>query len=412
MNGFPDMHITDQLEEMFLGISSNKVRSGLTMLGIVIGIASVIAMLGIGQGSKAQIEQNIQSIGSNLLMVMPGAQRGAGVFVSSGRGSASTLTRDDAEALRVIEGVLAVAPESSRRYQVTGSGNNTNTSIVGTTTDYPSVRNVSVDEGVFFSSQQNISRSKVAVIGPSVRDDLFGEGVSPIGKKIRINGLEFTIIGMTKEKGGSGMSNQDDMIFVPISTMETYLSGSESVSTISIQAETQEAMASVKESITELLLQRHKISDSTSADFNIMNQSDIVSAASSVTQTFTILLASIAGISLLVGGIGIMNMMLTAVTERTREIGLRQAIGARGSEIVVQFLGESILLTFFGGALGVILGYIISKIVGTLMNLTTVVSWESIALATGVSIGIGLIFGYYPAKRASRLNPIDALRYE
>lgn len=395
-----------------LGISSNKVRSGLTMLGIVIGIASVIAMLGIGQGSKAQIQQNIQSIGSNLLMVMPGAQRGAGMFVSSGRGSASTLKIDDATAIRSVEGVAAVAPESSRRYQVTGSGNNTNTSVVGTTPDYPSVRNVSVEDGVFFSVQQNTSRSKVAVVGPSVRDDLFGEGSTAVGKKIRINGMEFTIIGMTKEKGGSGMSNQDDMIFIPIATMQTYLSGSESVSTISIQAIDQKSMDSVKAAVTELLLQRHKISDAASADFNIMNQSDIVSAASSVTQTFTVLLASIAGISLLVGGIGIMNMMLTAVTERTREIGLRQAIGAKGSEIVMQFLGESILLTFFGGILGVVLGYAISKLIGALMSLTTVISWGSVGLAAGVSIGIGIVFGYYPAKRASKLNPIDALRYE
>lgn len=407
------MRYSDQMEEMILGISSNKVRSGLTMLGIVIGIASVIAMLGIGQGSKAQIQESIQSIGSNLLMVMPGAQRGAGMFVSSGRGSASTLKKSDAEAIKAIEGVQAVAAESSQRYQITASGNNTNTSVVGTTAAYLSVRNVGVEEGVFFSDAQSASRSKVAVLGPSVRDDLFGEdATSVVGKKIRIKGLEFTIIGITKEKGGSGMSNQDDMIFVPLGTMETYLSGSDSVSTISIQAIDQERMSIVKESVTELLLQRHKISDPASADFNIMNQSDIVSAASGTMQTLTILLASIAGISLLVGGIGIMNMMLTAVTERTREIGLRQAIGAKGSEIVVQFLGESMLLTFFGGILGVALGYAISEIVGLVLSMTTIVSWGSIGLATGVSIGIGLVFGYYPAKRASRLNPIDALRYE
>lgn len=407
------MHYSDQIEEMFLGISSNKVRSGLTMLGIVIGIASVIAMLGIGQGSKAQIQENIQSLGSNLLMVMPGAQRGAGTFVNSGRGSASTLKTTDAEAIKAVEGVQAVAPESSQRYQLTASGNNTNTSVVGTASAYLTVRNLTVDEGVFFTDAQSASKSKVVVLGPSVRDDLFGEGAtSVVGKKIRIKSLEFTVIGVTKAKGGSGMSNQDDMIFVPLGTMQTYLSGSDTVSTISIQASNQEVMISVKESVTELLLQRHKISDATLADFNIMNQSDIVSAASSMTQTLTILLASIAGISLLVGGIGIMNMMLTAVTERTREIGLRQAIGAKGSEIVIQFLGESMLLTFFGGILGVALGYGISQIVGLIMSMTTLVSWGSIGLATGVSVGIGLVFGYYPAKRASRLNPIDALRYE
>lgn len=397
---------------MFLGISSNKVRSGLTMLGIVIGIASVIAMLGVGQGSKDSIQASIQSIGSNLLMVQPGAQRGAGQFVSSGRGSASTLKIEDADAIKSLAGVQAVDPEESQRYQITASGKNTNTSVIGSTSAYPAVRSITVDTGVFFTDAQNASRSKVAVIGPTTRDDLFGEGVSAIGKKIRIKGLEFTVIGVTVAKGGSGFSNQDDTIFIPISTMQTYLSGSETVSTVSIQAISQDVMEEVKQSVTDLLLKRHKITNPTLADFSILNQSDIVSAASSTTQTFTILLASIAGISLLVGGIGIMNMMLTAVTERTREIGLRQSIGAKGSEIVTQFLGEAILLTFFGGALGVALGYGISKVIGLLMNMTTSVSWSAIGLATGVSIVIGLVFGYYPAKRASRLNPIDALRYE
>lgn len=406
------MQFQDQFEEMVLGISSNKVRSGLTMLGIVIGIASVIAMLGVGQGSKAQIQENIQSIGSNLLMVMPGAQRGAGTFVSSGRGSASTLTKDDAEAIQELDGVKNVAPEASGRYQIAADGNNTNTSVLGTTPAYLAVRNVSVEDGVFFSQIQVTSRAKVAVLGPTVRDDLFGEGVDAVGKKVRINGMQFTVIGVTKEKGGSGMSNQDDMIFIPINTMQTYLSGSESVGTISIEAESQEEMESVKASLTALLLDRHKIKDPTSPDFNIMNQSDIVSAASSVTQTMTILLASIAGISLLVGGIGIMNMMLTAVTERTREIGLRQAIGAKGSEIVVQFLGEAMLLTLVGGVAGIGLGVLASKIYGMIASTTTVVSWGAIVMATSVSVGIGLVFGYYPAKRASRLNPIDALRYE
>lgn len=406
------MQFQDQFEEMVLGISSNKVRSGLTMLGIVIGIASVIAMLGVGQGSKAQIQENIQSIGSNLLLVMPGAQRGAGTFVSSGRGSASTLKKDDADAIEDIEGVKNVAPESTSRYQITADGNNTNTSVLGTTPAYLSVRNVEVEDGVFFSQAQVTSRAKVAVLGPTVRDDLFGEDGDAVGKKVRMNGMQFTVIGVTKEKGGSGMSNQDDMIFVPISTMQTYLTGSESVGTISIEAESQEVMDSVKESLTELLLERHDIKDPASPDFNIMNQSDIVSAASSVTQTMTVLLASIAGISLLVGGIGIMNMMLTAVTERTREIGLRQAIGAKGSEIVVQFLGEAMLLTLFGGVVGIGLGVLASKIYGMVASTTTVVSWGAIIMATSVSVGIGLVFGYYPAKRASRLNPIEALRYE
>lgn len=402
----------DLLEEIYLGVTANKIRSGLTMLGIVIGIASVIAMISIGQGSKAQVETNIQSIGSNLLLVMPGAQRGGGAMVSSGRGSAQTLTLDDADALKTVEGVAAVAPEVSGRYQVTAKGTNTNTSIMGTTPSYLEVRNVSVESGSFFSDTQAVSRAKVAVLGPTTRDDLFGEGADPIGQKIRIKGIDFTIIGVTKAKGGSGFSNQDDIIYIPVSTASTFLSGTEYAGTISVKAENQETMTDTQSAITAELLERHKISDPVAADFSIMNQSDIVSAASSVTDTFTVLLASIAGISLLVGGIGIMNMMLTTVTERTREIGLRQAIGAERTEIVWQFLGESILLTVFGGVIGILLGYGASKAVSVLMTTPTVVSWSSVLLAFGVSAGIGLVFGFYPARRAAALHPIEALRHE
>jgi putative ABC transport system permease protein len=406
------MKTMDLLEEIYLGVTANKIRSGLTMLGIVIGIASVIAMISIGQGSKAQVETNIQSIGSNLLLVMPGAQRGGGAMVSSGRGSAQTLTLDDADALKTVEGVAAVAPEVSGRYQVTAKGTNTNTSIMGTTPSYLEVRNVSVESGSFFSDTQAVSRAKVAVLGPTTRDDLFGEGADPIGQKIRIKGIDFTIIGVTKAKGGSGFSNQDDIIYIPVSTASTFLSGTEYAGTISVKAENQETMTDTQSAITAELLERHKISDPVAADFSIMNQSDIVSAASSVTDTFTVLLASIAGISLLVGGIGIMNMMLTTVTERTREIGLRQAIGAERTEIVWQFLGESILLTVFGGVIGILLGYGASKAVSVLMTTPTVVSWSSVLLAFGVSAGIGLVFGFYPARRAAALHPIEALRHE
>jgi len=384
----------------------------LTMLGIVIGIASVIAMVSIGQGAKSQIESNIESIGSNLLMIMPGAQRGAGSFVSSGRGSATTLTLDDAEALTDAEYIGAVAPESSRRYQVTAGSNNTNTQITGTTSAYTDVRNVTVELGTFFTDAQEQSRSKVAVLGPTTRDDLFGEGSSPIGEKIRVNGINFTVVGVTESKGGSGFSNQDDVIYIPVATMSTYLAGSDSVSTISVKAVDQASMALAQESVTEMLLRRHKISDPMLADFSVMNQSDIVSMASSVTDTFTMLLASIAGISLLVGGIGIMNMMLTTVTERTREIGLRQAIGAQKAEIVTQFLGEAILLTLIGGLVGILLGYGAAKGISAFSGTATSVSWTSVGLAAGVSIAIGLIFGYYPARRAAQLNPIQALRYE
>lgn len=404
--------LSDLIEEVYLGVSANKVRSGLTMLGIVIGIASVIAMLSIGQGAKAQIESNIQSIGSNLLLVMPGAQRGAGIAVSAGRGSAQTLTREDAEAIKTVLGVKAVAPESSRRYQVTANGKNTNTQVIGTTPEYISVRNGSISLGTFLTDSHVRSRNKVAVIGPTTRDDLFGEGANPVGSRVRINGIEFTVIGVTTAKGGSGFSNQDDMVFVPISSLNTFLTGTETVSTIGVQAVDQTSMSLAQEGITTLLLDRHNIPSPERADFSVLNQSDLVSAASSVTDTFTVLLASIAGISLLVGGIGIMNMMLTTVTERTREIGLRQAIGAEKTEIIGQFLGEAVLLTVLGGTLGILLGYGISKGISSIMQTPTIVAWSSVALAFGVSAGIGLVFGFYPAQRAARLNPIQALRYE
>ncbi len=402
----------DLFEEIYLGVSSNKIRSGLTMLGIVIGIGSVIAMLSVGQGAKAQIEANIQSIGSNLLLVMPGAQRGVGTAVNTGRGSSQTLTSEDAEAVKTLPNVAAIAPELSRRYQVTARGKNTNTQIVGTGPGYLQVRNVTMDLGSFFSENQVTSRAKVAVLGPTTRDDLFGVDSTPIGQSIRVNGVDFTVIGITKAKGGSGFANQDDTIFVPLSSMQVFLSGGRFVSTISIQAQDQRSMTSIQEAVTSLLLDRHNISNPLQADFSVLNQSDLVSAASSITDTFTTLLASIAGISLLVGGIGIMNMMLTTVTERTREIGLRQAIGAEKQAIVGQFLGEAVLLTVLGGLIGVILGYGASQLISRLAQTPTTVSGSSVALAFSVSALIGLVFGFYPAQRAAKLNPIEALRFE
>ena len=407
------MRISDTLQETYVALSANKVRSGLTMLGIVIGISSVIAMVAMGQGAQSCIKANIQAFGSNLVMVMPGAQRGPGFQVSAGRGSARTLTQGDADA--IAQGVVlasAVAPELSGRYQVTAKGANTNTSVVGTVSAYPQVRNVQVETGSFITDQNVQSLSKVAVLGPTTRDDLFGEGAEAIGQAIRIKNIEFKVIGITKEKGGTGFGSQDDTIFVPLSSAQRFLAGETYVSTISVQAQDEEFMTTIQQEITDLLLTRHTITDPQLADFNVLNQADIVATASSITETFTILLGAVAGISLLVGGIGIMNMMLTTVTERTKEIGLRKAIGAKRRDISMQFLAEAVALTFIGGVAGVALGWVVSWGFTYLGVLQTTVTASSVLLAFGVSAGIGVVFGYYPARRASRLNPIEALRYE
>lgn len=406
------MFIRDLLKESFSAIFINKARSGLTILGIVVGIGSVVALVSIGQGTKVSIEESIQSIGSNLLTVYPGMQRGAGVQVSAGRGSAQTLTQEDAEAIAEISFVKAVSPEISRRYQVTAKGTNTNTSVVGVTPFYLQVKNLEIESGAFISEQNIKKLSKVAVLGPTTRDDLFGEDSNPLGQKIRINKIDFTVVGITKSKGGTGFQSQDDIIFIPLSTAQRYLSGGEYVSSISVEIQDEKFMSDAETAITNLLLERHNISDPQLADFSIMNQADVLETMTSVSNTMTIFLGAIAGISLLVGGIGIMNMMLTTVTERTREIGLRKALGAKSREINVQFLTESIFLTLIGGIIGVIFGWIVSLGINKFANITTSVSTWSIILAVGVSALVGIVFGYYPARRAARLNPIEALRYE
>lgn len=409
------MTLNDTLQETYTALSANKVRSGLTILGIVIGISSVIAMVSIGTGASNSISSSINSLGSNLLQISPGAQRTAGGFgASQGRGGAKTLTQADADAVSAqVTGVSAVASEVSGRYQITAKGTNTNTTVNGVTSTYPEIRNIEVAEGAFISDTQNNSASKVAVLGPTTRDDLFGENAEGVvGQSIRIKGMEFKVIGVTVAKGGSGFSNADDIIYIPTKSAQRFLSGDQYLTSIDVQTTDAEVMTQVQADVTALLLDRHNISDATQADFSVLNQADLLSSASSITSTLTYLLAAIGGISLLVGGIGIMNMMLTTVTERTREIGLRKAIGARKSDISKQFLIEAIVLTLIGGTIGIALGWLISFGVNLTGLVATSVSLSSIVIAFGVSALIGIVFGYYPARRAAGLNPIEALRYE
>ncbi len=408
------MLLSDLFQETYFALSANKSRSVLTILGIVIGIGSVIAMISIGQGAAANISANIESLGSNLLVVMPGSRGDVGSMVRGGMGSATTLTLEDSEVIKEqVAYAEEVAPTVSSRKQVkTTKGANTNTSIYGVDESYVRVKNIGIETGSNINDTQVTKISKVAVLGPVTRDDLFGEGVDPTGQKIRIENLEFTVIGVTVAKGGTGFSSSDDLIYVPISTAQRYLTGSDSVSNINIQVEEEKLMTVAQEQITNLLLVRHKITDATQADFSIMNQADTISTMTSVTDTLTLLLGAIAGISLLVGGIGIMNMMLTTVTERTREIGLRKSLGAKGKDISSQFLAESVALTFIGGIIGIIFGWLAAFLITKFSGTTTSVTGFSVVLAFGVSAAIGIIFGYYPARRAAKLNPIDALRYE
>ncbi|MBI2644764.1 ABC transporter permease [Candidatus Uhrbacteria bacterium] len=403
------MLINDIFQETYISLSGNKVRSSLTILGIVIGISSVIAMISIGEGAKVSIRSSIEGLGSNLLMIMPGVvQPGRGI-VSSGRGSAQTLKNEDADVLREISGIAEISPESSRRFQVTApTGNNTNTTIMGATPVYLSVRNISMADGSFLTEAHMRSLARSAVLGATVAKDLFGDSEA-MGKTIRISKMNFMVIGVLSAKGGAGFSGPDDMIFIPLTTMQKILSGADYLSSIAISVQNKDEMNTVRDAATDSLVLKHRVSE---PDFSIISQEDILGTLTQVVNTFTLFLAAIAGISLLVGGIGIMNMMLTNVTERTKEIGLRKAIGAKRKDITQQFLAESIALTFIGGLIGVFLGAVISYGVNRLGIIQSQVSVPSIFLAFGVSAAIGIIFGYYPAQRAAKLDPITALRYE
>lgn len=394
-------------------LSINKLRTGLAILGIVIGIGSVIALISLGQSSQKAVENQIQSLGSNILTVQPGSMSSGGIRGAAGGGT--TLTNADAEAIKSatsLATVSRVSPEYSGRGQVTAGRNNTNTQITGVEPQYADMRKVTLSSGTFIAGSHISALSKVAVLGPTVASDLFGEGIYPLGQAIRINGQTLTVIGITASKGGTGFTNPDNAVYVPLSTAQKILFGANHLSSIAIEAKSADVMTDAQNEVGYFLLNRHRISDPASADFMILSQNDILSTVSQVTGTFTTLLGGIAAISLLVGGIGIMNIMLVTVTERTREIGLRKALGATKKIVITQFLTEAILLTIIGGFAGMLLGIAISYALTKVMNVPFTVSPYAVMLAIGVSGAIGILFGWYPARKAAELQPIEALRYE
>ncbi len=414
------MELSELFSTSFEALSLNKTRTALSVLGIVIGIASVIALMALGQGSQKAISDQIEALGSNLLTVMPGAQVTRGI--QSRMGSGTTLTYDDAKALASSSqttAVEAVSAELVSSAQVVAGRANTNTTITGVMPAYAQIKKMEMGSGVFISKRDLDSQTKVAVLGPQTVSDLFGEGLpagrqgaDPIGESIRINNINFKIVGVTESKGGGGFFNQDDVVFIPLTTAQKQVFGQEHVNTISIAAKSEELMEQARNEVGYLLLTLHKLSDPEQADFSIMSQEDIIGAMTEVTSTFTALLSGIAAISLLVGGIGIMNIMLVTVVERTREIGLRKALGAKRKDIISQFLVESVILTGVGGLLGVVLGTLISLVLVKMMSIPWTFSLNSYLLATSVSAVIGIVFGFYPAYKASNLSPIEALRYE
>ncbi len=389
----------------------NPMRSGLTMLGIIIGVAAVIAMVAIGTGAKEQVASSIAQIGQNTVMVMSGTGSRGGV--RGGWGSAPTLTRQDYEAIRKeIPGVIRATPDVRKNAQVMAGNQNVNTTINGAGEDYVDIRAWEFLEGGNFTAADVRGSSKVAILGQTVATNLFGDA-SPVGQIVRIQNAPYVVVGMLKPKGMSMMgSDQDDVVLVPWSSAMVRLTGGDSFRAITVQVESADQVETVMEELSALLRQRHRIRAGAEDDFHVRSQQEIMEMATSTAQTMTMLLAAIAGVSLLVGGIGIMNIMLVSVTERTREIGVRMAVGARGSDILLQFLVEAVVLSVGGGLIGIGLGVGIAQIVSAKVGWNTLVSADSVALAFAFSAAIGIFFGFYPARKAAGLDPIEALRYE
>ena len=395
----------------FSALMANKMRSLLTMLGIIIGVGAVIAMVSIGMGVRNNIQQSIASLGSNMLIVMPGAENRTGV--RGGAGSKTTLEDEDADAIKAkIGGIDNVSAMVSGSYQVVFGNSNWKTSVQGVSPDYMDIRSLEVESGIFITEHDMVKRNRVAVIGSTVSENLFG-GSNPVGQNIRINNQPFKIIGVLKKKGQSSMGqDQDDVIIVPMTTAQERMLGINYIHSINVQVSSPDIMDEVQEDIETLLRQRHHIAKGQEDDFNVRNLTSLMETMDSTTAMITMLLGAVAGISLLVGGIGIMNIMMVSVTERTREIGIRKALGATFRNIMMQFLIESVVIGIIGGVIGIFMGCTLSIAVAEFFNFNTVITLLPIAVSFSFAVGTGLFFGIYPARKAAKLDPIEALRYE
>ena len=405
------MLFTELLKMAWRSLGANKLRTFLTMLGVIIGVTSVIALVSVGMGVKKNVLDNISRLGSNMLIISPGSANRGGMRGAAG--SVITLTYDDAEAIKnKIKNVDHVSPTVQGSYQVVYGHENWNTTVTGVIPEYVAIQSLEIKSGLFFSEHDVDVRNRVAVIGPTVAANLF-ESVNPVGKKIRIGNAPYTIIGVLESKGqSSGGMDQDDVVLIPLTTAQERLIGITYVRSINVQVSDADKMDEVQSNIEKLLRQRHRIRAGAEDDFNVRNLTSLMEMMNSSATMITLLLGAIAGISLIVGGVGIMNITLASVTERTREIGIRKAIGATYANIMLQFLIESTMISIIGGIIGILIGIVAAQAISKFGGFTTVISSLSIAASFGFALFVGIFFGLLPARKAARLDPIDALRYE
>jgi putative ABC transport system permease protein len=396
------MSVVELLRLALSRLRTSRLRAALTMLGVIIGVASVVALVGVGQGTTSNITTRLAGLGTNLLTVNPTTQNSDG---------STTLTLEDTEAIAALDGVAAVAPEVSQSLTVAAGDETTDTTIVGTSQAYADVRAYDVWQGTFLTDTAVDQGLRVAVLGKTTADDL-GLTEADLGTEITIDGIPFTVIGILQPKGGSGFQDPDDQVMVPVETVQKYFVGGDSVRTIGISTTDADSMESTKTAITALLRERHDLATGDDDDFDIFDQTQLLEAASSISGTLTLLLGGIASISLVVGGIGIMNIMLVSVRERTREIGIRKAIGARGRDILAQFLVEALTLSLLGGLIGIVVGLAVSAGIGQLAGWGFAFDPTTVVAAVLFSLAVGVVFGVWPARQAARLDPITALRYE